>query len=158
MTEPDLTSPAEPAHAEVHRKLRALQDLLAGAKAMPMSASCVVNRSEALALVDAAIAAVPEEAAAGPESGSEAEAVLADARERAATMVSHSSIVTEAEAEAERIVAAAREEAEGLRTETDGFVDQRMASFESVLHKTLSQVQLARTRLSERSGLDRGEE
>jgi hypothetical protein len=32
-----------------------------------------------------------------------------------------------------------------------------MASFESVLHKTVSQVRTARARLSERSGLDAGD-
>lgn len=151
--------PGESSHLELRRKLHALQDMLAGARAMPMSASCVVNRAEALALVEAAMDAVPEEqpeVQSAPEA--EADSVLARAHERAAEMVSHSSIVTEANAEAERIVAEAKEEAEGLRTETDGFVDQRMASFESVLHKTLSQVQLARTRLSQRSGLDHSEE
>ena len=158
MTDPDITAPqGEPSNSELQRKLRALQDLLAGAKAMPMSASCVVNRGEALALVDAALAAVPEESAP-PPSDSEADAILADAEQRAATMVSDSSVVSQANAEAERIVAEATEEAEGLRTETDGFVDQRMASFESVLHKTLSQVQLARARLSQRSGLDESAE
>ena len=158
MTDPDITAPqGEPSNSELQHKLRALQDLLAGAKAMPMSASCVVNRGEALALVEAAIAAVPEEASP-PPGNSEADAILADAEQRAATMVSDSSVVARATAEAERIVAEATEEAEGLRTETDGFVDQRMASFESVLHKTLSQVQLARARLSQRSGLDESEE
>ena len=34
------------------------------------------------------------------------------------------------------------------------FIDSRMASFESVLHKTASQVKTARIRLAERSGLD----
>lgn len=158
MSDPDLTVPSgEPSHPELRRKLLALQDMLSGARAMPMSASCVVNRAEALALVEAAMAAVPEDQPAAPEE-TEADAVLTRAHEQAAELVSHSSVVTRANEEAERIVAEAKEEAEGLRTETDGFVDQRMASFESVLHKTLSQVQLARTRLSQRSGLDPSEE
>jgi hypothetical protein len=41
-----------------------------------------------------------------------------------------------------------------LRRETDQFIDSRMAGFESVLHKTASQVKTARIRLAERSGLD----
>ena len=41
-----------------------------------------------------------------------------------------------------------------LRRETDLFIDSRMAGFESVLHKTTSQVHTARARLAERSGLD----
>ena len=39
-------------------------------------------------------------------------------------------------------------------SETDLFIDSRMAGFESVLHKTSSQVRTARARLAERSGLD----
>ena len=37
------------------------------------------------------------------------------------------------------------------------FIDSRMASFESVLHKTTSQVRTARSRLAERSGLSSGD-
>ena len=48
----------------------------------------------------------------------------------------------------------AEEDVAALRRETDEFIDSRMASFESVLHKTASQVKTARARLAERSGLD----
>lgn len=142
---------------ELAAHLAALRDLLTRAKAMPMSASCVVNRAEALALVDAAVAAIPEPAVVRP-GRAEAEAVLAQAKEEAAALVARESIVQQAKIESERLMSDARTEAEGLRTETDSFVDSRMASFESVLHKTLSQVQLARARLSQRSRLDDVEE
>lgn len=142
------------AHQDALREhLAALRELLVRAKAMPMSASCVVNRADALALVDAAVAAIPEQPVVRP-ARAEAEAVLAQAKEEAAALVAREAIVQQAKVESERLVSDARNEAEGLRTETDAFVDSRMASFESVLHKTLSQVQLARTRLSQRSGLD----
>jgi len=137
--------------------LAALRDLLTRAKAMPMSASCVVNRAEAIALVDAATAAIPEQASTRP-ARAEAEAVLTQAKEEAAALVAREAIVQQAKVESERLMSDARNEADALRTETDAFVDSRMASFESVLHKTLSQVTLARTRLSQRSGLDDSQE
>ena len=146
--------PEVPEHAaELRAVLDRLHDLIGSAKAMPMSASCVVNRSEALALIDRAVAAIPEPAAAAPATG-EADRIIDDARARASELIAEQTVVIEAKREAEEIVARATEEAEGLRTETDGFVDSRMASFESVLHKTMSQVQLARARLSQRSRLD----
>ena len=45
----------------------------------------------------------------------------------------------------------------GVTWEIDEFIDGRMAGFESVLHKTATQVRTARARLAERSGLDTGE-
>lgn len=147
-----MTDPSD-STAELRTELAALHAMISGAKAMPMSASCVVNRAEALALVDRATAAIPEPTTPVP-SNDQAHEIIADARARASELIAEQSVVREAEREAEQIRAAAKGEADGLRTETDGFVDSRMASFESVLHQTLSQVQLARARLSKRSGLD----
>ncbi|HIT75307.1 MAG TPA: hypothetical protein IAA98_06965 [Candidatus Avipropionibacterium avicola] len=155
MSEPEAPAPEHA--AELRSVLDKLHDLIGGAKAMPMSASCVVNRSEALALVERAVAAIPAPEAAPPSDG-EADQIIADAHERASELIAEQTIVIEAKREAERIVEQATGEADGLRTETDTFVDSRMASFESVLHKTLSQVQLARARLSQRSGLDDGDD
>ncbi|MGD7706689.1 hypothetical protein [Microlunatus sp. Y2014] len=132
--------------------LSRLRGVITSAKAMPMSASCVVNRAEVLALVDAVERAAPPPRA--EPTRVEADRIIAEAREEAARLVSESEVVKAAEVEAERVRAAAQEDASGLRTETDAFVDSRMASFESVLHKQLSQVQLARNRLSQRSRLD----
>ena len=61
---------------------------------------------------------------------------------------------TDVGAIAAKVRADAESEAEALRRETDAFIDARMASFESVLHKTTSQVHTARARLAERSGLN----
>ena len=56
-----------------------------------------------------------------------------------------------AEQKAAAIVAEAESDAAALRREADAFVDSRMASFESVLARTSSQVRTARARLAERS-------
>ncbi|HEX8508265.1 MAG TPA: hypothetical protein VF635_02030, partial [Propionibacteriaceae bacterium] len=80
--------------------------------------------------------------------------LIGEARSQVSQLAEDSEVVQAAEAMAAAIKAEARSEAEALRRETDIFIDARMASFESVLHKTSSQVRTARLRLSERSALD----
>jgi len=67
-------------------------------------------------------------------------------------------VIKVAQHKADRIVAEAEADAAALRREADTFVDARMASFESVLARTTSQVRTARARLAERSRLDRHED
>jgi regulator of protease activity HflC (stomatin/prohibitin superfamily) len=148
-------------------KLAYLRELILNARAMPMSASCVINRSEVLAAIDDVIENLPEEIAdaqrvidtsASKVAEGEAEAgrILAEAREHAASLAQHSEVVRVAEQVAAQVRSEADQEAAALRREIDEFIDARMASFESVLHKTASQVRTARARLAERSGLDTG--
>jgi F0F1-type ATP synthase membrane subunit b/b' len=146
-------------------KLARLRELILNARAMPMSASCVINRGEVLGAIDDVINNLPDEIADAQsvidasqakvaEGEAEAGRILAEAREHAASLAQHSEIIRVAEEAATTIKAEAEAEASALRRETDVFIDSRMASFESVLHKTASQVKTARVRLAERSGLD----
>jgi regulator of protease activity HflC (stomatin/prohibitin superfamily) len=154
---------ADPGSAE--EKLAELRELVLQARSMPMSASCVINRSEVLEAIDRVVQHLPEEfaeaqrvidQAQGKVAEGEAEAarIVAEARSRVSRLAEDSEVVKEAEAMAARLKAEAETEAAALRRETDVFIDARMASFESVLHKTSSQVKTARLRLSERSSLD----
>ena len=149
-------------------KLAQLRELILNARAMPMSASCVINRGDVLAAIDDVIANLPDEIEDAQrvidtsvskiaEGEEEAGRILAEAREHAANLAQHSEVVRVAEQMAAEIRSEADHEAAALRRETDEFIDARMASFESVLHKTASQVRTARARLAERSGLDTGE-
>ena len=149
-------------------KLAHLRELILNARAMPMSASCVINRGEVLATIDDVIANLPDEIAGAQqvidmaaykiaEGEAEAGRIMADARDHAANLAQHSEVVRVAEQLAAQMRIEADTEAAALRRETDEFIDARMASFESVLHKTVSQVRTARARLSERSGLDAGD-
>lgn len=149
-------------------KLANLRELILNARSMPMSASCVINRGDVLAAIDDVIENLPDEiadaqhvldssAAKIAEGEAEAGRILADAREHAARLAQHSEVVRVAETVAERMRLDAQDEAAALRRETDAFIDSRMAGFESVLHKTASQVKTARSRLAERSGLDGSE-
>lgn len=146
-------------------QLEALRRTVQEARSVPMSASCVVNRAETLASLDAIIAGLPTEleqaqgvvnssGAKVAEGEAEAQRIINEARTWASDMAKETSVVKEAEAMAAQIRADAESDAAALRTETDAFIDSRMASFESVLHKTTSQVKTARHRLAERSKLD----
>ncbi len=146
-------------------RLRQLRETIAGARSMPMSASCVINRGDVLTTIDDIIDHLPDEIAEAQEvidesqakvneGEAEAEKLLAVAREQVAELAEDSEIVKAAKERAAELIAEAEDEAAALRKETDIFIDARMASFESVLHKTSSQVKTARARLAERSGLD----
>lgn len=151
--------------AMAEEKLTQLRELILNARSMPMSASCVINRSEVLDAIDDVIDNLPDEIADAQqvievtknriaEAETEAGQIMAEAREHAASLAQHSEIVRVAARAAADLTEQAEEEAAALRRETDAFVDSRMATFESVLHKTASQVKTARIRLAERSGLN----
>jgi regulator of protease activity HflC (stomatin/prohibitin superfamily) len=146
-------------------KLARLRELILNARAMPMSASCVINRGDVLSAIDDVIENLPDEIADAQdiidrsqakiaEGEAEAGRILAEAREHAAKLAQHSEMVRVAEQQAAQMRADAEEDVAALRRETDQFIDSRMAGFESVLHKTASQVKTARIRLAERSDLD----
>jgi cell division septum initiation protein DivIVA len=154
-----------PDRPTAEEKLTRLRELVLNARAMPMSASCVINRGEVLSAIDEVIDNLPDEISDAQrvidrsqakiaEGEAESERLVAQARDEAARMALESEIVRVAEEKATRIRADAEAEAQALRKETDLFIDSRMASFESVLHKTASQVKTARGRLAERSDLD----
>lgn len=143
---------------EIHDKLAELTHVVADARAMPMSASCIVNRGEVIALLDEVQRLLPEDLA-------RAEALLADrdrvidlGREEAerlaekgrveqARLVSESEIAREAEEEAVRMIETAQREAEEIRAEVDEYVDGKLATFEVVLNKTMQTITRGRERL-----------
>ena len=147
------------------QRLAKLRELVLSARSMPMSASCVINRNEVLEAIDGVIQQLPDEFAEAQrvideaqakiaEGEAEAARLIGEARSQVSQLAEDSEVVHAAEALAATIKAEAETEAAALRRETDVFIDARMASFESVLHKTSSQVRTARLRLSERSSLD----
>ena len=157
-----------PDRPTAEEQLARLRELVLNARAMPMSASCVINRGEVLSAIDEVIDHLPDEISDAQrvidrsqakiaEGEAESERLVAQARDEAARLALESEIVRVAEEKAAKIKADAEAEAQALRKETDLFIDSRMASFESVLHKTSSQVKTARARLAERSGLDAGD-
>lgn len=161
----DVAEDQSGAGAAVERDLAELREMVASARSMPMSASCVVNRADTLALIDKVMAGLPAQLAQARRlldtsaeqvraAEDERDRIVGEAREQAAELVSESGIARQAREEAERLRAEAEDETTALRRETDAYVDERMAGFESVLAKTMTQVRTARHRLSERSHLD----
>ena len=150
---------------DVHAKLDELTALIENARAMPMSASCVVNRGEVLAHLDEVRSLLPTEfdearrvlddkGAVIAEGHVEAEQILEAARAERARMISRTEIMREATKEAEATRESASADAERMRQEIDDYVDSKLANFEVVLHKTLQAVEKGRSKISGRHELD----
>lgn len=148
-----------------HEVLKQLRTLISGAKSVPMSASCMLNRADALALIDLAASALETDfgeaqrvTATSLETLERAQAeavqIIASAEEKATYLAGQSPVMEEARRKAAKLEARALADAEALRREADAYVDARIASFEAGLQKTMSQVRTMRDRLATRSALD----
>ncbi|TWF97757.1 cell division initiation protein [Kitasatospora viridis] len=128
------------------------------ARAMPMSASCVVNRAELVAMLRDLVDTLPAELAHAQSVMADHEQVVADARGEAdriiqgahaerGSLISDTEVVRRAQAEADKLLAEAREEVAVKRQEADDYVDSKLANFEVVLTKTLGAVGRGRDKL-----------
>ncbi len=147
---------------DVHDKLDELTAIVEHARSMPMSASCVVNRGEVLALLEEIRELLPEEfrhaqmlladrESVVDEGRREAQRVIGQAERERQHLTSETEVVTEAQRRAARIHASAAEEAEAMRREVDDYVDTKLANFEVVLDKTLVAVRRGRDKLGGRT-------
>jgi cell division septum initiation protein DivIVA len=138
-----------------------LANRLRTATAVPLSASCVVNRAELLAIVEQATASIPAEVedATGlleqreellAQARTDAQQTVAAARARADELVALSSVVDLAQQRAAEIVAEAKAEADRLLRDADDYCDRRLALLEVDLDKALGVVRRGRQRLVER--------
>jgi vacuolar-type H+-ATPase subunit H len=150
---------------DVHDKLDELSALVENARAMPMSASCVVNRHQLLDLLDEARALLPSSLAHADDllsaredlitaARGDAAAIVEEARAQASELVSEHEIYRIALAESDAIRAEADEQGRRMRQETDDYVDAKLANFEVALHKTLSAVQKGREKIRGRYAYD----
>lgn len=142
----------------VHDKLAELGALVEDARAMPMSASCILNRGEVLALLDEIQRALPEDLERAGQLLADREIVIDVGRQEAARLVAEgrqerqrlvagTEVAQEADEEAERIITTAQTDAVALRAEVDDYVDAKLANFEVVLNKTMQAVIRGRDRL-----------
>ena len=147
-----------PAESDAQALVRRAADIVAAARAMPLSSSVLVAKDELLELLEAALAALPEEMRQArwllrerdefmAQRAREADSLLDDVRAQAERMVQRTEIVRQANQVAQRIIEDAREEARRLRHEAEDFCDQKLASFEIVLDRTLKTVQAGREKL-----------
>ncbi|WP_234417715.1 MULTISPECIES: hypothetical protein [Miniimonas] len=135
--------------------------LLEHARAMPMSASVLVNKAEVLDLLAAAREAVPDQVAAADQvvaeaekvltrARAEAEAIVADARLRAEKLVDEHELTEGARTRAAEIVARAEQRAAELEAGADDYADSRLAQLETDLDAVKQQVLAGRARLAGR--------
>jgi regulator of protease activity HflC (stomatin/prohibitin superfamily) len=160
MTEPGLGLP-RPSIAGargLEDLLYDLRELIETARMMPMSASVLVNRDEALTLVEDVLAALPTELREArfllkerdefrAEAQREAAALVESARVQAERMVERTEISREARHTAEEIIATAEADARRLSHEAEDYIDARLAAFEAGLERTLATIRKGRQRL-----------
>ena len=135
-----------------------LRDLIEQARPMPLSTSVMINQAEVLDLLNEATERLPEELRSAKwllkqreeflaRTRREADEIIEAARQRADQMVQQTEVVKAAEARARSVVDAADAESRRLKLEAEDFCDQRLASFEIVLERTMKVVSAGRAKL-----------
>ena len=140
---------------QVRNIVEEIVDLVNGAKAVPLSTSCLINREQLIALLDELHTALPAELDQAASLLAEREALIEDARleadrivqmaqAEAAELVSKERVYREALAESAALKQATEEECLRQRRELDDYVDAKLAAFEAALTKTLDAVSQGR--------------
>ncbi|MEX2324346.1 MAG: hypothetical protein WD576_01225 [Nitriliruptoraceae bacterium] len=143
---------------DVEAKLHQLQQIVDDAKAVPLSASVMINRGDVDGLLQDIRSTLPDELTQArwvvrerdeilERAQADADRLVSDAKAENERLVSQQEIVRTAEREAARIVEDAREHARQIRLEAEDYVDAKLANFEVVLTKTLTAVERGRARL-----------
>jgi len=144
---------------EAIEKLQSAITMVNEARAVPLSASCVVHRGELLGILEEINQALPQKLLANREGIIEegrqsAEQLIAHAREEVARMVEQTAIVAAAREESARLIDEAHAKVEKEREEVDAYIDSRLATLEVILNKTLEAVNRGRERLAGASDKD----
>jgi vacuolar-type H+-ATPase subunit H len=138
--------------------IRSALDMVKTAKAMPLSTSVLVSRDELLGVLQRVLDSLPSELRQArwllkereefiAEKEREADALLEEVKVQAERMVQRTEIVRQANHVAQRILDDANEEARRLRHEAEDYADQKLASFEIVLDRTMKTVKAGREKL-----------
>jgi cell division septum initiation protein DivIVA len=139
----------------------ALEQMIREARSVPLSASAVIPRAEAIKLLTELRDALPKETEQAREILEERERLLTEGHERAAHIVreareerarllANTEVVMAAEREAKRIVDEALREAEKLAHQADDYADAKLANLEIVLNKLLRTAGRGREQLRRR--------
>lgn len=143
----------------VSTRVQDLIELIESARAVPLSASCVIHRGDVLEILDAIRLDLPPELAEARGVLEARDAIIADgrlaaeqlighAREEAARLVEDTEIVVMANERANYLIAEAEDEAAGIKAEAESYVDGRLATLEVILTKTMDAVARGRSRLA----------
>ena len=143
---------------DVETLLLRLKELVETGRSMPMSASVMVNREEFLEVLEECMAILPQELRHSrwllkerdeflAQARREADDIIEAGRVRAERMVERTEVVREARRVAQSVMDDAEASARQLRHEAEDYVDQKLASFEVVLERTMQAVEKGRERL-----------
>jgi cell division septum initiation protein DivIVA len=152
---------------DVQQKLADIIRLVEDARAMPMSASCLVNREEMLQELEQLRALLPEQLQQADVLLSDRDAVVEGGRDAAQRLLSQAraehdrlleeqAVVLGARERAEAILVEANAESTRLLSDADDYVDRKLAEFEIALQKLTQQVVRGRARLGARRAADLG--
>jgi cell division septum initiation protein DivIVA len=141
--------------------LEALERMVAEARGVPLSASAVIPREEALNLIREIKATLPQEHQQAQEIVGQREHILTEAHEKASFIVeqareersrllSRAEVVQAAEREAKRIVEEAQAKADTLAVQADDYADAKLANLEILLSKVLRTIGRGREQLRKR--------
>ncbi len=150
---------------DVDQRLEELAILIEEAKAVPLSASCMVNRAQVLDMIEDIREALPESLSDADqllaeregvvaEGRIEADRLIAEARAEQMQMLSQHEVYLVAVAESEALRSETLDEVTRMSRETDDYIDGRLASFEITLHKTLTAVERGRDKLRDQAEYD----
>ncbi|MEU6442744.1 cell division initiation protein [Streptomyces sp. NPDC047046] len=143
---------------DVQKKLDEIVEVVNAARSMPMSASCVINRADLLAMLEEVREALPGSLAQAQEligerermvgeARAEAERIIRGAHDERGSLVADTAVARQSQGEADRILGEARREAAEVKADADDYVDSKLANFEVVLTKTLGSVGRGREKL-----------
>ena len=143
---------------DVIENLEAAISAVEEARSVPLSASCVLNRGEMLQLLDQIKLSFPNDLAKAisilrdkdmilENAHTQADGIIAQARDEVARLVEQTTIVSNARKEATRILAEANADGKKNREEIDEYVDARLATLEVILNKTLDVISKGRDQL-----------
>jgi cell division septum initiation protein DivIVA len=144
---------------DVVENIEAAIAIVEEARSVPLSASCVINRSELLQLLDQikvlfpsdlakAISIQREKASILEQAHIQADAVIQQARDEVTRLIENTAIVSSARKEAAKILSEAKAESERDREEIEEYIDSRLANLEVVLNKTLDVISKGRDQLN----------
>lgn len=159
--------------SELMDVLAQMEALISQARSLPMSSSVLVNKAQALSLLESAREAMPtdirianqivaganaviaraqEEAeTALAQANSTSERIQADAHARADELVNHERIVVMAKERAEMIIETATRQATDLAAGADRYCEEKLTELEGTLDKLKEQSAAGRRVLSERA-------
>jgi cell division septum initiation protein DivIVA len=152
---------------DVQEKLAQIIQVVEDARAMPMSASCLVNREELLGDLDELRSLLPEQLQQADVLLSDRDAVVEGGRDAAQRLLDQARAEHDRLVEDQAVVVGAREraaivlseanaESTRLLSDADDYVDRKLAEFEIALNKLTQQVVRGRARQGARRAADFG--